>query len=235
MVWGLCPIRVTCIRKLGGAPGGVRFASGRSEACVLNRACVRMGACVLNWRPGGLRAHSRWCSTAEPPGFGKNAAGAPAGARETSQSHMPSTHLSLNYHLIFSTKHRETWIAASWGDRLHEYMGGIIKGLKGVPLAVGGISDHVHLLIGLRATHGIAVVLRELKSESSRWVHDTIGVPGFAWQEGYAAITVSPSQIEDVREYVLTQEAHHRTRTFQEEYREFLEKCGIAFDERFLW
>lgn len=148
---------------------------------------------------------------------------------------MSSTHLSLNCHLIFSTKHREPWIAPSWRDRLHEYMGGVIKGLKGVPVAVGGISDHVHLLIGLRAIHAIADVLRELKSESSRWVHDSIKVPGFAWQEGYAAISVSPSQIEDVRKYVLNQEEHHRTRTFQEEYREFLEKCGIEFDEKYLW
>jgi len=148
---------------------------------------------------------------------------------------MPSTHLSLNYHLIFSTKHRETWIAKSWRDRLHEYMGGVIKGLNGIPLAVGGVSDHVHLLIGMRATHTISNVLRELKSESSRWVHATIRVPGFAWQEGYAAITVSPSQIEEVRAYVLNQEEHHRTRTFQEEYREFLVKCGIEYDEKFLW
>ncbi len=148
---------------------------------------------------------------------------------------MPSTHLSLNYHLIFSTKHRETWIAPSWRDRLHQYMGGVIKGMNGVPMAVGGVSDHVHLLVGLKATHAIADVLRELKSESSRWVHEKMAVPGFAWQEGYAAIAVSPSQIEDVRKYVLNQEEHHRTRTFQEEYREFLEKCGIKYDEKYLW
>ncbi len=114
-------------------------------------------------------------------------------------------------------------------------MGGVIKGLNGIPLAVGGVSDHMHLLIGLRATHVIADVLRELKSESSRWVHEKIAVPGFAWQEGYAAISVSPSQIEDVRKYILSQVEHHRTRTFQEEYREFMGKCGIKYDEKYLW
>ncbi len=148
---------------------------------------------------------------------------------------MPSTHLSLNYHLIFSTKNREPWIEPRWRDQLHTYMGGTIKGLGGIALAVGGVSDHVHLLIGLRATHSIADVLRELKSESSRWVHETIREAAFVWQEGYGAITVSPSHLEDVRRYVLNQEEHHRTKTFQEEYREFLEKAGIAFDEQYLW
>jgi putative transposase len=148
---------------------------------------------------------------------------------------MPSTHLALNYHLIFSTKERETWMAANWRDQLHGYMGGIVSGMKGVALAVGGVSDHVHLLVGLRATHRLADVMRELKSDSSRWVHETMKIPGFTWQEGYAAITVSPSHLEDVRQYVLNQAEHHRTKTFKEEYLEFLEKCGIEYDDAYLW
>lgn len=114
-------------------------------------------------------------------------------------------------------------------------MGGTIGGLGGVALAVGGTADHVHLLVGLRATHAPADVLRELKSESSRWVHSVQSVSTFAWQEGYAAIAVSPSHLENVRRYVLAQEEHHRTKTFQEEYRELLVKCGIPFDEKYLW
>jgi putative transposase len=148
---------------------------------------------------------------------------------------MPSTHLALNYHLIFSTKEREAWMAANWRDQLHGYMGGIVSGMKGVALAVGGVSDHVHLLVGLRATHRLADVMRELKSDSSRWVHETMKIPGFAWQEGYAGITVSPSHLDDVRHYVLNQAEHHRTKTFKEEYLEFLEKCGIEYDDAYLW
>jgi REP element-mobilizing transposase RayT len=147
---------------------------------------------------------------------------------------MPSTHLALNYHLIFSTKNRETWMAPAWRDQLHAYMGGAINGMKS-PSTVGGVSDHVQLLVGLRATHRLADVMRELKSESSRWVHDTMRLPGFAWQEGYAGISVSPSHLEDVRRYVLTQDEHHRTKTFQEEYLEFLQKCGIEYDDAYLW
>lgn len=148
---------------------------------------------------------------------------------------MPSTHLALNYHLIFSTKHRETWMSVEWRDELHAYLGGIIKGLSGIPMAVGGVSDHVHLLVGLRATHCLADVMRELKSESSQWVHRHRNQPGFAWQEGYAGITVSPSHLEDVKRYVLRQEEHHRTKSFKEEYVEFLQKCGIEYDDKYLW
>ena len=148
---------------------------------------------------------------------------------------MPSTHLALNVHLIFSTKNREPWIDPSWRKRLHEYLGGTLRNLDVVPLAVGGIADHVHLLAGLRSTHRLADVMREVKSESSRWLHTALNVPGFAWQEGYAAISVSPSHLDLVRNYVLSQEEHHRGRTFQEEYREFLHKCGISFKEEHLW
>ena len=103
---------------------------------------------------------------------------------------MSSTYLNLNYHLIFSTKHREQTIEKSWQARLHEYMGGIIRGLGGVSLEVGGIADHVHLLIRLKATHTLANVLRDLKKSSSGWIHQEVGVRRFAWQEGYAAFTV---------------------------------------------
>ena len=89
---------------------------------------------------------------------------------------MSSTHLSLHYHLIFGTKNHETLIAPSWRDRLHAYLGGVIRTLDGVPEAVGGVADHVHLLVGLRATHTLADVLREIKSVSSAWVHEDMEI-----------------------------------------------------------
>ena len=85
---------------------------------------------------------------------------------------MSSTHLSLHYHLVFGTKNHEPVITSAWRDRLHAYLGGAIRTLDGVPGAVGGMADHVHLLIGLRATHTLADVLREIKSVSSKWVHE---------------------------------------------------------------
>ena len=119
---------------------------------------------------------------------------------------MPSTHLSLHYHLIFSTKNRIRLIANDWRDNLHAYLGGIVNGINGVPLAIGGVADHVHLLVGLRATHRLDYVLRDIKAESSGWVHTTIGLKKFEWQSGYLGLTVSPSQIEAVKNYIFNQE-----------------------------
>jgi putative transposase len=148
---------------------------------------------------------------------------------------MPSTHLSLHYHLIFSTKERRRLIADAWRERLHAYLGGAVRGCGGGAESVRGIADHVHLLIGLRATHRLADVLREIKASSSEWVHKDIGLRSFAWQEGYAAFTVSASQLVTVKSYVERQEEHHRRRTFREEYVEFLRQSGVEFDEKYLW
>jgi len=148
---------------------------------------------------------------------------------------MSSTHLSLNVHVIFSTKNREPCLEREWLSRLHEYLGGTLRNQDVIPLAAGGVWDHVHLLMGLRSTHRLSDIMREVKSESSRWLREQFSLPGFAGQEGYGAISVSPSHLEDVRRYVLSQEEHHRVRTFQEEYRGLLEKCGIPFKEEYLW
>ena len=148
---------------------------------------------------------------------------------------MPSTHLSLHYHLVFSTKNREAWFAPSIRPRVHEYLGGIMRAEGGVAHAVGGTGDHVHVFAGLRATHCVADVMQRLKSVSSKWVHDELRLAGFAWQEGYGAFTVGASSIEAVRSYVLHQEEHHRVKTFQEEYVEMLKRGLVEYDERYLW
>jgi REP element-mobilizing transposase RayT len=148
---------------------------------------------------------------------------------------MPSTHLSLHFHVVFSTKDRAPVIASPWRPRLHAFLGGIVNQLGGVPEAIGGVNDHVHLLIGLRATHRLADVLRELKAVSSRWVHEEIGLKTFAWQEGYGGFTVGAAHCPAVQKYVASQEEHHRTRSFQDEYLEFLNRAGVVADERYLW
>jgi putative transposase len=143
-------------------------------------------------------------------------------------------YLSLNYHVVFSTKHRQPSIAASWRSRLHEYLGGTILGLGGAPLGQGGIEDHVHLLFGLRATHRLCDVVREIKKASSRWVHTEIGLDSFQWQESYAAFAVDWRGVPIVQRYIANQEAHHHTRSFREELVESLEKAGIEYDPQFL-
>ncbi len=147
---------------------------------------------------------------------------------------MPSTHTNLLYHLIFATHNREASIDTLWRARLHTYLGGVVNGLGGTPQGVGGVADHVHLLVGLKPTHCLSDFLRELKKSSSIWVTDEIGKKDFRWQEGYAAFTVSASARESVQRYIATQEEHHRHKTFREELIEFLEKSGVKYDERYL-
>jgi REP element-mobilizing transposase RayT len=146
---------------------------------------------------------------------------------------MPSTFLSLHYHVVFSTKDRRALIAPAWRARLHDYLGGTVNGLGGIIEMVGGVADHVHLLLGLRATHCLADFMRELKKASSTWARENFE-PEFAWQDGYAAFTVSASVREKVRQYIRDQDPHHAKRDYVSEWRELLEKHGVTFDERYL-
>ena len=147
---------------------------------------------------------------------------------------MPSTYLSLHFHLVFSTKSREATIAPEWRSRLHDYLGGTVRGLGGYSDRVGGVADHVHLLVGLKATHRLADFMRELKKASSAWVHEELGLRSFAWQEGYAAFTVSATSRKSVQHYIDSQEEHHRVKSFREELIEMLAKAGMEYDPRYL-
>jgi putative transposase len=147
---------------------------------------------------------------------------------------MPSTYSSLNYHLVFSTKDRMPLISEELRPRLHEYLGGMVRRMEGVALGVGGVADHVHLLVSLKPVHRLADFMRDLKKDATRWIQEAHAANAFAWQEGYAAITVSPSGLEAVRNYVLQQERHHRKRGFRDELVMMLEKAGISYDERYL-
>jgi REP element-mobilizing transposase RayT len=148
---------------------------------------------------------------------------------------MPSTHSSLHCHLVFSTKDRLPLITRDWRERLHAYLGGIVKGLDGVPLAIGGIDDHVHLLVGITTGHRIDYFTRDLKADSSQWVHSQIAKKLFAWQKGYGVFSVSPSNVDGVKKYILEQEKHHQRKSFQQEYIELLKASGVEYDERYLW
>jgi len=146
---------------------------------------------------------------------------------------MGSTFLSLHYHIVFSTKERRPLIKPGWRSQLHEYLGGTIRGLTGVPEIVGGVEDHVHLLAGLRATHCLANFMQELKKASSVWATEK-HEPMFGWQEGYAAFTVSWPHIEAVRQYIATQEEHHRKSDFAAELKTLLNKNGVKYEEKYL-
>ncbi|MFN7806195.1 MAG: IS200/IS605 family transposase [Planctomycetaceae bacterium] len=145
-----------------------------------------------------------------------------------------STYLSLHYHLVFATKNRELRIKPTWMPRLHEYLGGSIRGMGGVCEIVGGVEDHVHLLVGLKATHTLSEVMRELKKGSSAWVHHAIGDKSFQWQEGYAAFTLGATTRASVRGYIADQEKHHRKQSFRDELIHLLQRAGVPFEARYL-
>ena len=146
---------------------------------------------------------------------------------------MGSTYYNLHYHWVCATKERRPFIQSDWRLRLHEYLGGTIRGLAGVPLLLGGVADHVHALIGLKPTHCLSGFVRELKKASSVWAA-THHERQFEWQGGYSVFTVSASRMEAVRQYIAAQEVHHRQRTFVEELRELLEKHGVEYDPKYL-
>ena len=146
---------------------------------------------------------------------------------------MAATFLSLHYHVVFSTKERRPFIRPEWRSRFHDYLGGTVSGLGGISQQVGGVADHIHLLIGLKATHCLADFMRDLKKASSLWARANFDLE-FAWQDGYAAFTVSSSARERVREYIQKQDEHHAQRDFASELKCLLEKHGVAYDLRYL-
>ena len=104
-----------------------------------------------------------------------------------------------------------------------------------MPKLSGGDEDHVHILASLKTTHCVAGIARDVKSNSSGWVHNAIGIGSFEWQDGYGAYTVSHSDVDTVRKYIQQQKEHHKKKTFQEEYLDLLRESGIEFDEKYLW
>jgi REP element-mobilizing transposase RayT len=148
---------------------------------------------------------------------------------------MAGTFSQLHYHIIFSTKNRTPTIEPAWRERLWKYLGGIVEGEGGIPLRIGGVADHVHLLITLLPKHDVSSIVQKLKANSSGWVHKHFPGAGMWWQEGFGAFTVSHSGLNEVDKYIANQESRHRTMTFQEEFLIFLEKHGIPYDERFIW
>lgn len=149
---------------------------------------------------------------------------------------MPQSLSKVILHITFSTKDREPWLDAAVRPRMHAYLATICRELSAEDVCVGGVSDHAHIITTLPRTLSQADMIEEIKKGSSKWIKGVdVTYHSFFWQRGYAAFSVSASQLASVIQYVWTQEEHHRTRTFQEEYRELLQKHGMKFDERYMW
>ena len=147
---------------------------------------------------------------------------------------MSDSYTNLLYHIVYATKERAPLITNTLRPRLHEYLGGTVRGLDGIALEVNGVTDHVHILAKLRPTISVSEFLSKLKSGSSSWAkRQTAG--RFAWQARFAAFTVSESQVERVRRYIRNQEEHHRTKSFEEEFRALLQAHNVDFDAAHLW
>jgi REP element-mobilizing transposase RayT len=143
---------------------------------------------------------------------------------------MPHTYSSLIIHAIFSTKDRRPLLATAIKEELFAYMGGIIGRLKGQSMLVNGPKDHVHLLFVLPASLSLSEMMEKVKANSSKWANERWPAIGFAWQIGYAGFSVSPSRIEEIRNYILNQEAHHRKLTYEEEVAALLRRHGVKFE-----
>jgi len=147
---------------------------------------------------------------------------------------MAQTLTRLLVHAVFSTKNREAMIVGSVAAELHRYLCGIARNHESPVLVIGGMPDHVHLLISQSKNIALADLMMHLKKDSSKWMK-TKGIAEFAWQEGYGAFTIGESQVEALTRYIQTQAEHHRERSFQDELRTLLEKYGVAFDEKLVW
>ena len=148
---------------------------------------------------------------------------------------MAHTHTYLRYHVVFSTASRRPLIDESVADDLHAYLGGVVREVGGTAHAINGVADHVHLLIGLPSGLAVAKAIQLVKTNSSRWMHNTRGISEFGWQVGYAAFTVSASGHARVQAYVENQAKHHREFSFQDELVALLKKHKIEYDPRFIF
>jgi putative transposase len=150
---------------------------------------------------------------------------------------MPQSLAKIILHTVFSTKDRRPFLRdRSLREELHRYLGGILSHLDCQPIIVGGVEDHVHLLATLSRTCQPAEMVKEVKRGSSLWIKERDQtLQDFGWQNGYGIFSLGFSQIKDVRNYIIGQEAHHREASFQEEFRALLLRYEIAFDERYVW
>ena len=149
---------------------------------------------------------------------------------------MPQSLSSVLVHLIFSTKHRQPFISPEIEPQLHPYMASIFKALKSPALCIDGTTDHVHILCSLARVISIADLVEEVKSDSSKWIkRKGSAFRAFQWQKGYGAFSIGQSQVATLKRYINNQKQHHRRVSFQDEYRKFLNRYRLEFDERYVW
>jgi len=149
---------------------------------------------------------------------------------------MVNTYTQIHIHLIFVVKYRQSLIADSWKNELYDYISGIIGNQGHKLLAINGIEDHVHILIGMRPVQSLSDLTQDIKGDSSKWINKKKFLPTrFAWQESYGAFSYSKSHVHRVITYIQNQEKHHRKKDFITEYKECLQKFEVEYNERFIF
>ncbi len=149
---------------------------------------------------------------------------------------MPSTWSQILLHIVFSTKRREPFITPEIKERLYPYIGGIIRAEDGALYDIGGVEDHVHLYLRWKPNATVSDLMRTVKARSSRWVHETFPpLAEFGWQEGYSVFSVSKSQEEAVKRYIVGQQEHHQREDFKSELLRLLRAHEVEFDERYVF
>jgi REP element-mobilizing transposase RayT len=149
---------------------------------------------------------------------------------------MAGTYSQVYIQVVFAVKGRENLIRKEWREELHKYIAGIIKGKNHKPIIVNGVSNHIHALIGLKPAFAISDLVRDIKNNSSKFINENKLVKGkFSWQEGYGVFSYSQSDIQNVYNYILHQEEHHKIKSFREEYLEFLTEFNVEYKEDYLF
>lgn len=149
---------------------------------------------------------------------------------------MPNTYTQIHLQFVFAVKFRKALIHPFWKDELYKYITGIIQNNNHKLLAINGMPDHIHILIGLRPTQAISDLMQVVKANSSKWINEKKFLKcKFEWQEGYGAFSYSKSHLKNVIRYIENQEQHHKRKTFLEEYVEFLEKFEVVYDSRYIF
>lgn len=149
---------------------------------------------------------------------------------------MPNTYTQIHIHFVFAVKHRNAVINDSWKEELCKYIAGIIRNNEHKLIAIGGMPDHIHILIGVRPSQSISDLMQDVKGNSSKWINEKRFLKTkFEWQEGYGAFSYSKSQINDVVNYINNQETHHAKKSFKEDYLEILKKFEVDYDEKYVF
>ena len=147
---------------------------------------------------------------------------------------MANTYTQIHIHAVFAVQNRLSLIQNHWQEELYQYISGIVENNGHKLLQIGGMSDHIHVLFGMRPVQSLSDLMQDIKGGSSLWINKKRFMTGkFSWQEGYGAFSYGKSQIDEVIKYIKNQEKHHKKRDFEEEYLEFLKLFEIEFDERY--